>query len=188
MIILVLGLIAFFGIHLVPVLSGTRNRLVESLGEKRYKGVFSMISALGLVLIVVGYSRAPAGLLLFNPFPGAMAIAPFAMTVSFVLLAAANMKTHLRRAVRHPMLIGVGIWAMVHLLATGHAKATLLFGAFLAYTVIDIISATARHAVKRFKPEARHDVIAVVAGILLALLVMAFHRQLFGVRTVAWGM
>lgn len=188
MIILVLGLVAFFGIHLVPVLPVTRKHLLESLGEKRYKGAFSMISAIGLVLIVIGYSRAPAGPLLFNPFPGAMAIAPFAMIVSFVLLAAANMKTYLRRALSHPMLIGVGIWATVHLLATGHAKATLLFGAFLAYTVIDIISATARHAVKRFKPEAKHDVIAVVAGLLLALLVMALHRQLFGVRAVAWGM
>mgnify|MGYP000238688786 CR=1 FL=1 len=188
MIILVVGLVAFFGIHLLPVLPGTRNHLFESLGEKRYKGVFSIVSAIGLVLIVVGYSRAPAGPLLFNPFPGATAIAPFAMTVSFVLLASANMKTYLRRAVSHPMLIGVGIWATVHLLATGHAKATLLFGAFLAYTVIDIISATARHAVKQFKPEAKHDVIAVAAGVLLALLVMAFHRQLFGVRTVAWGL
>ena len=70
------------------------------------------------------------------------------MVISFIFLAATNMRTHIRRAVRHPMLIGVGIWAMVHLLANGHAKATLLFGAFLAYVLIDIISATRRHAVK----------------------------------------
>jgi uncharacterized membrane protein len=149
--------------------------------------VFALISALGLALIVIGYSRAPSEPRLFNPFPGAIAIAPIAMAVSFVLLAAANMRAHIRRAVRHPMLIGIGIWAMVHLLANGHAKATLLFGAFLAYAAIDIISATGRHAVKPFKPVAKQDAIAVVAGILLALLVMTFHRQLFGVRAVVWG-
>jgi uncharacterized membrane protein len=187
MVILVLGLILFLGVHLVPTLPGMRNRLLESYGEKRYKGVFSLISALGLALIVLGYARAPAEPRLFNPLPGAIAVAPIAMIVSFVLLAAANMKTHIRRVVMHPMLIGVGIWATVHLLANGHAKATLLFGAFLAYAVIDIISATGRHAVKPFKPVAKQDAIAVVAGILLALLVMTFHRQLFGVRTVAWG-
>jgi uncharacterized membrane protein len=188
MLMLVLGLILFLGIHLVPTLPGMRNNLLQNYGEKRYKGVFSLISALGLVLIVIGYARAPAEPRLFNPFPAAIAIAPIAMIVSFVLLAAANMKTHIRRALRHPMLIGIGIWATVHLLANGHAKATLLFGAFLAYAAIDIISATRRHAVKPFTPVAKQDAIAAVAGILLALLVMTFHRQLFGVRTVAWGM
>jgi uncharacterized membrane protein len=187
MVILVLGLFLFLGIHLVPTLSGMRNRLLERYGEKRYKSVFSLISALGLVLIVIGYARAPAEPRLFNPFPAAIAIAPIAMIISFVLLTAANMRTHIRHAVRHPMLIGVGIWALVHLLANGHAAATLLFGAFLAYAVIDILSATKRHAFKPFKPVARLDAIAVAAGILLALLVMIFHRPLFGVSTVAWG-
>lgn len=188
MIIFVLGLVLFLGIHLVPVLPATRSHMRESFGEKRYKGMFSIISALGLALIVIGYSRTPAGPRLFDPFPGAIAIAPIALIISFVLLAAANMRTHLRHAVSHPMLIGVGIWAMVHLLANGHAKATLLFGAFLAYAVIDLISATARHAVKPFEPNAKQDAIAFVVGIVLATLVMTFHRQLFGVATVSWGM
>ncbi|MDB5842482.1 MAG: NnrU family protein [Herminiimonas sp.] len=65
-------------------------------------------------------------------------------------------------------------------IANGDAKATLLFGAFLAYAVIDIISATGRHAVKQFQPVTTQDVVAIVAGILLASLVMTFHRQLFG--------
>ena len=187
MLILALGLVLFLGIHLVPALSDLRNRLLESGGERRYKGAFALISTLGLVLIVIGYSLAPAGVRLFNSIPGAIDIAPIAMVISFILLAAANMKTHIRRAVMHPMLIGIGIWALVHLLANGHAKATLLFGSFLAYAVVDIISATRRHAVKSFNPVARQDVIAVVAGLLLALLVMFLHRPLFGVKTVAWG-
>jgi uncharacterized membrane protein len=187
MVMLVSGLALFLGLHLVPALPGVRSRLLERYGEKRYKGLFSLISAIGLVMIVIGYSRAPAGARLFNPFPAAIAIAPIAMTVSFVLLAAANMRTRLRSAVRHPMLIGLGIWAFVHLLANGTEKATLLFGAFLAYAVIDLISASRRHAFKPFKPVARQDAIAVMAGVVLALLVMTFHRQLFGVRAVAWG-
>jgi len=188
MMMLVSGLVLFLGIHLVPTLPGMRNRLLERYGDKRYKGVFSLVSAIGLVLIVIGYARAPDGARLFAPFPFAMAIAPIAMAVSFVLLAAANMKTRIRSAVRHPMLIGVGIWALVHLLANGTEKATLLFGAFLAYAVIDLASASSRHAFKPFRPVARQDAIALVAGVLLALLVMTFHRQLFGVRTVPWGL
>jgi uncharacterized membrane protein len=186
--VLVLGLVLFLGIHLLPVLTGVRNALYARLGEKGYKGMFSLVSALGLVLIVVGYARAPSEPRLFNPFPAAMMIAPLVMLVTFVLLASANMRTHIRQALKHPMLIGVGLWAGVHLLANGETKATLLFGAFLAYVVIDLISVAQRQAVKTFTPVTRQDAMAIGSGIVIALLVMAFHRFLFGVKAVHWGL
>ena len=187
MAILILGLALFLGVHLVPALPAVRSKLFTALGEPRYKGAFSVISAIGLVLIVIGYVKAPSEPRLFNPLPAAIMTAPFAMAVSFVLLAAANMKTHIRRALGHPMLIGVGIWAVVHLLANGHAKAVLLFGGFLAYAAIDLVSAVLRNATRSFSPVARQDAIAVAAGVGLALLVMAFHGTLFGARVVSWG-
>ncbi|HEY0844681.1 MAG TPA: NnrU family protein [Noviherbaspirillum sp.] len=186
--ILVLGLCVFLGIHLLPVATGARRALHARLGEKAYKGMFSLVAAAGLVLIVVGYARAPSEPRLFAPFPAAILAAPMTMIVSFILLAAANMRTHIRQLVKHPMLIGVGLWALVHLLANGEARATLLFGAFLAYVAIDLVSAVGRHAVKPFTPVARQDMMAIGAGIVLALLVMAFHRFLFGVKSVPWGM
>lgn len=186
--LLVLGLVLFLGIHLLPVLTGVRNAAFTRLGEKSYKGMFSVVSALGLVLVVVGYARAPSEPRLFNPATAAILAAPLVMIISFVLLASANMRTHIRHTLRHPMLLGVGLWAGVHLLANGETKATLLFGAFLAYVVIDLISATQRHAVKTFTPVTRQDAMAVGAGIVIALLVMAFHRYLFGVQAVHWGL
>jgi len=187
MAILILGLILFLGIHLVPAIPSLRNSLYDKFGEKTYKGVFSLISAIGLVLIIIGYARAPSEPRLFAPFIGAIHAAPLVMIVSFVLLASANMKTHIRRTLKHPMLIGIGLWALVHLLANEHAKASILFGAFLAYAVIDFISATQRHAVKVFIPMKKYDVIALGSGIMLALLVMTFHRLIFGVKVVPWG-
>lgn len=186
--ILILGLLLFLGIHLLPVFSGARNALYGRLGEKQYKGMFSLAAAAGLVLIIIGYARAPSDPRLFAPFPVAVMAAPLAMILSFVLLAAANMRTHIRHMLGHPMLIGVGIWAVVHLLANGELRATLLFGAFLAYVVIDVISAIGRGAVKKFAPAGRQDLMAIGAGIVLALLVMAFHRMLFGIKVVPWGM
>lgn len=186
--ILILGLVLFLGIHLLPVFSGARNALAARLGENRFKGAFSLVSAAGLVLIIAGYARAPSEPRLFAPFAAAIMVAPMAMVLSFILLASANMRTHVRQLLRHPMLIGVGIWAAVHLLANGELKATLLFGAFLAYVVIDLVSAIARGAVRKFVPAGRQDLMAIAAGIVLALLVMAFHRMLFGVKAVPWGM
>lgn len=188
MAILILGLILFLGMHLLPVFSGVRNDLYHRLGEKKYKGMFSLVSAAGLVLIVVGYARAPSEPRLFAPFQAAVLVAPLAMIISFILLASANMRTHIRRHLQHPMLIGVGLWASVHFFANGELKAAVLFGAFLLYVVIDFLSAVQRHAVKQFVPVARQDAMAIGAGLVLALLVMAFHRMLFGVMAVPWGM
>jgi uncharacterized membrane protein len=85
------------------------------------------------------------------------------------------------------MLIGTILWAGVHLLANGDVASTVLFGAFLAWASIDLVSAFARHAVKAFEPRIAHDVIAVVAGTGLALGFAFLHRVLFGVRVVPFG-
>lgn len=185
--ILILGLVLFLGLHLIPTVPPLKAQLVNAFGENRYKGLFALLTALGLILIIVGYGRASAEPRLFTSSIGARHAAPLVMVISFILFAAANMKGHIRAWVKHPMLLGLALWALVHLLANGHAKATLLFSAFLAYAVIDLLSVIRRKSYKPFTPVLKFDVIACVAGLLLALLVMTFHRQLMGVAVVPWG-
>lgn len=187
MTLLIIGLVLFLGIHLVPALPSLRAGIVAQWGEQRYKGVFSLVSLAGLASIVAGYYFGERGPQLFAPVAAARAIAPEAMVLSFILLAAANMRGHLRRVIVHPMLLGLLIWSAVHLLANGDLRGTILFGAFFAYAVVDLVSAIARRAAKTFEPGTRFDVMAVVGGIVLALLVMAVHRWLFGVRVVSFG-
>jgi uncharacterized membrane protein len=177
----------FLGIHLVPAVPALRRALVAHLGERRYKGVFALVSAIGLALIVLGYAVSADRARVFAPFPAARAIAPYAMSISFILFAAANMRGHLRRIIRHPMLLGLAIWATVHLLANGDRTGTVLFGAFLAFAAIDLASAVRRGAVKDFVPEVKYDMMAVVGGIGVALAVMALHRVLFGVAVTSFG-
>jgi uncharacterized membrane protein len=188
MTILAIGLLLFLGIHLLPVAPPLRRALQASWGEGRYKALFSIVSAVGLVLIVVGYALSGPRAPLFAPRPEAIAIAPYAMVVSFILFAAANMKTHLRRALRHPMLLGTLIWSGVHFLANGDRAGSLLFGAFFAWALIDLASAIGRKAVASFEPEARFDVMAIGGGVVVALAVMFLHRVLFGVPVVAFGL
>ena len=185
--LLIAGLALFLGIHVLPMFPSLRAALLARWGEPRYKGVFSVVSAVGLVLIVAGYAVADDRARLFAPFPAARTLAPFAMVASFILFAAANMRGHLRRIVRHPMLLGLLLWASVHLLANGDRAGTVLFGAFLAYAIVDLVSAVQRGAVKAFVPVPKHDLIAVVGGAAVALAVMTFHRILFGVSAVPFG-
>ena len=185
--LLVTGLVLFLGIHFVPAFPALRARLSRRLGEQRYKGLFALVSAAGLALIVIGYMRAPATERVFAPVPAAFAIAPLALTLSFILFAAANMRGYLRHTLKHPMLLGLGIWALVHLLANGDLRGTVLFGAFLAYALMDLASAISRGAVKEFVPPFKYDVMAVIGGIAVAFGVMVLHRMLFGVPVVSFG-
>jgi uncharacterized membrane protein len=187
MTILVLGLLLFLGIHVLPMATALRNGLFARWGERRYKGLFSAVSLAGFALIVAGYYFGERGPQLFAPIPAARAIAPEAMTLAFILLAAANMRGYLRHILRHPMLIGILVWSGVHLAANGDLRGTILFGAFFVYAIVDLVSAIARGAVKTFEPSVRFDVMAVVGGSVVALVLMAVHRYLFGVRVVPFG-
>jgi uncharacterized membrane protein len=187
MTVLIAGLIVFLGVHLVPAVPALRTALVARWGDRPYRGVFSFVSLIGLVVIVNGYARAQPGPQLFQSSSFAIAIAPYAMTLALILFAAANMRGHTRRLVKHPMLLGLAIWAAVHLAANGDTRGTVLFGGFLAYAALDFASVLQRHAVKSFEVSPRQDAIGVVAGIVVSLVLMALHRRLFGVAVVPWG-
>jgi len=184
MTLMVLGLVLFIGIHLVPTLPALRARLAARLGEGPYKGLFALVSAAGLIQIVVGWPGTPERVQLFAPIPAARGAAPVIVSIAFVLFAAANMKTHLRARLRHPMLIGLLLWSGVHLLASGDLAGTVLFGSFAVYSVVAIASAESRGTVKAVAPVWKHDAIALVAGLFVAYLVMRFHPQIFGTASV----
>ena len=185
--LLVAGLVIFLGVHLVPVFPRMRERLSRRMGYGRYKLLFTLASVAGLALIILGFANAPATPRVFAPFPAAIAVAPLAVTLAIILFAAANMRGYLRDKLKHPMLLGLMIWATVHLLANGDLRGTLLFGAFLAYAVIDVIAASQRSVTRTFVPAARFDVMAIVGGVAVAVAVMTLHRLLFGVPVVSFG-
>jgi uncharacterized membrane protein len=185
--LLVAGLVLFLGLHTLPMAQAARGRLVVAWGEKRYKGAYSLLALVALVVIVLGWRSAGPGPQLFAPSALAIRLAPYMMIVAFILLATSHSPSHLRAAVRHPMLVGVILWATVHLLANGDARGTLLFGALLAYAVVDLVSVINRHAVAVFEPRLRADVISMIAGTVIALLVMTFHRVLFGPAVVPFS-
>ena len=185
MVLMVVGLVLFLGIHLLPTAPGLRGAMAVTMGDKAYRGVFALISAVGLVLIVAGYRMAPNGVPLFSPLAAARSAAPLVVTLAFVLFAAANMRTHIRAGIKHPMLIGLLLWSGVHLAANGDVAGTILFGSFFVYSVVALLSAIRRHAVKVFVPVWKHDAIAVATGLLAAWLTLRFHGAFFGVPAVA---
>lgn len=192
---LVLGLVLFLGVHSVSIVSPTgRNRLVATVGENGFKGLYSVVSAVGLALIVWGYGLARENPVVLYSLPGGFRhLAALLLLPVFVLLLAAYLPGRIQRAARHPMLLAVKLWALAHLLAqsvTGGTLAdVLLFGGFLAWAVADRISIKRRtqaglvRSVPALPASGANDAIAVVGGLALyGLTVMWAHAALFGVR------
>ena len=182
--VMIAGLALFLGIHLVPAAPRLRAHLLMRFGERRYRALFALVAAAGLALIVAGWIMRPERVQLFAPSAAARAAAPALVTIAFVLFAAANMKTHIRRTVRHPMLIGLLLWSGVHLLANGDLAGTILFGSFFVYSLVAIASAVKRHTAKIFVPEWKYDVIGMGAGLLAAYITLRFHPVIFGTPLV----
>jgi uncharacterized membrane protein len=189
MALLIAGLALFIGVHLIPALPRLRATLADRLGGGPYRGLFSLASAAGLALIVIGYGRM-RGLGRGNPELWAPPVwikhvVLLLMIPAMILLVAAYVPSRIRSAVRHPMLAALMLWAFAHLLANGDLASLMLFGSFLAFAVLDRIS-VARRAALGPLGEARggmlQDAIVVAAGLALyALLLVWGHAQLTGV-------
>ena len=136
-------------------------------------------------MIIYGYHVRPERVQLFAPIGAARAAAPLLVTLAFVLFAAANMRTHIRAWLRHPMLIGLALWSGVHLLANGDLAGTILFGSFFAYAVIALVFAKPRDALRLVYPAWKFDAMAIGGGVLLAYLTIRFHPSIFGTGPVA---
>jgi uncharacterized membrane protein len=184
MTILILGLVLFLGVHSVRILAAPFRDAQVAASPGRWKGIYSVISAIGLGLIIWGWILyRPAAPQLYDPPAWGRHVTLPLVWIAFVLMPTANAPTgRIKATVRHPMLLGVILWSGGHLLANGDQASVLLFGAFLVWAVIDLISALGRKEPAPVVVKPRSDVIAVAAGtVLWAAFVVVLHRLLFGV-------
>ena len=180
MTLLIIGLILFFAVHLIPTF-GLREGLVARFGELPYKGLFSLVAIAGLVLVVMGKSEA-AFVAVWNPPLFLKHVTMLLVLPAFILLVAAYVPSNIKRRVRHPMLLAVKLWATGHLLINGDLASMLLFGGFLAYAVIAMISANKRGEAKELPAKPIYmDLLVVVIGLAAYGGVAKHHMQLFGV-------
>jgi uncharacterized membrane protein len=187
---LVVGLVIFLGMHSSRVFAeAARGRFIAQRGEMAWKGLYSVVSLAGLVLIVVGYGAARSGepVFLWSPPVAMRHVASLLTLVAFVLLAAAYVPRNVIKArLHHPMVLGVKTWAFAHLVANQFLHDVLLFGGFLVWAVLSFRAARQRdRAAGTVYPAgtAAATVAVVVIGIVAwAMFAFWAHGLLFGVR------
>jgi len=188
MTLLLLGLALFLGVHSTRIVAeGWRTATIARVGEKPWKGIYSLLSIAGFVLLVIGYGAArQSPVVLFAPPMWTRHLAALLTIPAFVLLVAAYVPGNaIKRAIGHPMIAGVKVWALAHLLSNGTLADVLLFGTFLAWAVLGFIAARRRDRAAGTSYPAgpgSRTAIAVVAGLVAwAVFAFALHRPLIGV-------
>jgi uncharacterized membrane protein len=186
MTLLLAGLLVFLGVHSVSIVAPRwRDSLAERWGMAAWRGAYSLIALAGFLLIVRGYAEARLApqVLWVAPLPVRHVAAVLLLPV-FPALLAAYLPGRLRTLLKHPMLVAVKAWAMAHLLVVGTVASTLMFGAVLAWAVVDRISLKRRplRATPALPESPWNDVLAIGLGLAIyAFLVVKGHWLLIGV-------
>jgi uncharacterized membrane protein len=187
---LILGLVLFFSAHsLSMVRPAWRAQAVARFGEGPFKLAYSLVSALGLWLVVVGYgaARATDPVLLYQPPVWLGHVSLLLMLPVFTLVLAAYLPGRIQQTLKHPMLIGVFLWALAHLIANGTPADLLLFGSFLVWALADLVSLGRRAApaVPGAPAGKWNDLIAILGGVVIYGAFIAFlHRWLMGIPPI----
>jgi uncharacterized membrane protein len=189
MIYLILGLVIFLGVHSVRIFAdGWRSQAIANMGEKSFKGGYTALSLIGFGLIVWGFGQArEVPTQLWLPPTGMRHAAALFNVLAFVLLVAAYVPGNgIKARVHHPMVLGVKTWAFAHLISNGNLAHVVLFGAFLAWAVLDFISARRRDralGVQYPSATASATLLTVLLGMGVAgVFAMWLHGMLIGVK------
>jgi uncharacterized membrane protein len=191
MIYFIAGLVLFFGLHLYSAVRtrGGAGDMKVRLGYGPFMGLYSIISIVGFVLICFGYGQTRGIGLLYLPPSWSVHVNMLLMIPAMILLVASQLPAgRIAKAVKHPMLLSVKIWALGHLIANGEINSVILFGSFLAYAVFDRIMVKRRGDNGPGPDKALSgisDVAAIVIGLgAYAAIVFWLHPILFGVAVV----
>jgi uncharacterized membrane protein len=149
--------IVFLATHFVTS-TPLRPVLVARLGEWPYRAAYSLIAAATLGWMIWAYAQAPREAALF---PG-IRQAPYAlMPIAFILIACGYWRNPtmvgadkllksedpargMIRITRHPIMWGVMLWALGHIVARGDLKSLMFFGGFLVLALVGTLSLDAR--------------------------------------------
>lgn len=187
MLIFLIGLVLFIGTHSIYILApGVRDAMIARIGYNPWRGLYSLLSLAGLVLLIYGYGQARLDpVVLFEPPVWARDFAFTLMIVALPLLIASffPVPTRIGRFVKHPMLMSVTIWSLAHVLVTGTLSGVLLSAVFFGWALAARFSLLARPmtAPSETAPNPRNDWIAVLIGIALwAAFLFVLHDWLIG--------
>ena len=191
MALFLIGLIIFLGSHSTRIFAESwRNQIIDRIGEVKWKGLYTIISLIGFIIMVIGYGQArQSTVVLWQPNTFLIYIALALNLIAFIFLAGSSPSNNaIRLKLKHPMILGVKVWALAHLLSNGTLVNLILFGAFLIWAVLDFRSARKRPILIPEKAivSTKATVITIASGVILWIIfIFGLHQYLIGVSPLA---
>lgn len=182
MVLLLLGIMLFAGVHLVPSLAPSlKASWLGRMGEGGYKGTFSVLLLAAFALIIIGWRSAQPSMVYLPP-AGLRHPAMGLLVIAFLLMVVSSRNSRLRQFIRHPQLTGVALWGCAHLLMNGDSRSVLLFGAMTLWAVVEILAINKREGVwiKGEVPSGAAELTNLVITLLLVGFIVYIHPWLSG--------
>jgi len=177
------GIVLWAAIHFVPtVLPGLRSKVIAAIGEKPYRGAFSLVVLAALIMIIASW-RSSVPVVIYAPPDWGPNFAFLLMYVAVVLFGAAHAKTNVKRVIRHPQLTGMLFWAIAHIVANGDSRSLVLFGGLGLWAAVQMSLINHREGVW-IKPERaslKNEAIGATVGTVIFLVLIALHPYFAGV-------
>jgi uncharacterized membrane protein len=193
MLMLVVGLILFLGLHSTRIFAdGWRSGMIARLGPLPWKGIYSVLSILGFIVLIWGFRMARQETLVLWTSPAWMKhVTALLMVFAFILFVSAYVpRNSFKARLHHPMMLSVKVWALAHLLSVGVASDVVLFGAFLVWAVLGFRAARQRDRANHvvYPPgTAIGTAMAVAAGLVAwSVFALLLHGPLIGVRPLGY--
>lgn len=184
---LIAGVLLWSIVHLMKsVTPGVRTSIQGAIGEGPHKGLAALLLLASVGLMIYGWRSAPAEFV-YDPPVWGRHLNMLLMFFAIYLIGVAQGKSRVRQWIRHPMLTGVLVWAIGHLLANGDNKSLVLFGGLGVWALISIITVS-RNEGAWVKPAEvatpGREVLSVVIALILYGILFAAHPYFAGVPLV----
>ena len=169
--ILILGVGLWIAAHMFKRIAPAQRATLDDWMGEAARGIFALLILAGIVLMVIGYRNiGPLDYVFLWSVPPWMGhVNNLAVLIAFYVFGIGMAKGALSQKIRHPMLLGVLIWALAHLVVNGNLAGVILFGGMAAWAAASIPLINARQP--DWTPPARkpgpRD--AVAAGIVLVV-------------------
>ncbi|MGB7320554.1 MAG: NnrU family protein [Albidovulum sp.] len=173
--VMILGLVLWTASHFFKRLApGLRTRL----GDLPGKMLVTALSLAAIVLMVIGYRRAEFEPL-YTPMAGMGHLNNLLMLIAVFLMGVSHTKGIVKAKLRHPMLIGVIIWAAAHLLVNGDLASVVLFGWLGVWAIVSMVLINAQDSwTAPAVGHIRSDLIGVAIAVVLYALIAGIHLWL----------
>ena len=187
MLLLIIGLVMWSGLHFIPSLAiSSRTQLISKWGEKKYRNIFSILVVSSIILMVLGW-RSIAPVYIYTPPEWGGSITGLFVLIAFILFSAAHSESNIKQFIRNPQLTGLVIWSIGHLLSNGDNRSLILFGTLGAWAITEIILINKREGawVKPSPASIKSELLMTMKGIVILAIFLFAHPYLFGVSPIA---